>query len=127
GCARRACAPAPPRHFRGLLGEGPPVGIHVLLWCDSLTNLQRALDRAALRELSLRVAFQMSVADSSNLVDTPQASKLGMHRALLVSEEDGRLEKFRPYGPPTEAWLERVKRRLRQGAGGAGLPWFDHY
>jgi hypothetical protein len=116
GFTRRDEAPSPPQQFAELLREGPPVGLHVLLWCDSLANLQRALDRPALRELSLRVAFQMSVADSSNLIDTPQASKLGMHRALLASEEDGRLEKFRPYGPPTEAWLERVKRQLRQGA-----------
>jgi hypothetical protein len=62
-----------------------------------------------LREFEMRVLFQMSVADSSNLIDSPLASKLGMHRALFHSEEQGRLEKFRPYGLPSEAWLPSVR------------------
>jgi S-DNA-T family DNA segregation ATPase FtsK/SpoIIIE len=35
--------------------------------------------------------------DSSNLIDSTAASKLGMHRALLYSEEAGTIEPFRPY------------------------------
>src|SRR5205085_7916473 len=89
------------------------LGIHVLLWCDTYLNLQRAVDRAGLRELSMRVLFQMSIADSSNLIDNPLAGKLGVHRALFASEEDGRLEKFRPYGLPSDEWLNCVKERLR--------------
>ncbi len=54
----------------------------------------------------------MSAEDSANLVDTPLAAKLGLHRALLFSEEEGRLEKFRPYGPPSEAWLAWALSRL---------------
>jgi hypothetical protein len=118
--ARGEGPPNPVQQFATLLREGPPVGIHTLLWCDTLTNLQRSLDRQALRELSLRVVFQMSVADSSNLIDTPLAAKLGLHRALLASEEDGRMEKFRPYGLPSEEWLERVKKRLRAKAEAKG-------
>jgi hypothetical protein len=53
--------------------------------------------------------MQMAIADSSTLIDSPLAAKLGMHRAILVTEEDGRVEKFRPYGPPSEAWLAEVK------------------
>ena len=64
----------------------------------------------------MRVVFQMSVADSSNLIDNPPAGKLGMHRALFSSEEDGRLEKFRPYGLPSEEWLEWVKGGCMRGA-----------
>ena len=72
-----------------------------------------------MRELGQRVAMQMSVSDSSNLIDSPLASKLGLHRALLVSEEDGRVEKFRPYGPPPEEWLAWVKERLAERVGTA--------
>ena len=86
--------------------------MHTLAWCDTLTNLRRSFDRQAMREVALRVAFQMSVADSSDLIDGPAASKLGPHRAILCSEEDGRVEKFRPYGAPPEAWLRRVRERL---------------
>jgi hypothetical protein len=102
------------KQFATILREGPSLGVHVLVWCDSLNNLNRALERQALREFELRVLFQMSVADSSNLVDTPVASKLGLHRALFHSEEQGRLEKFRPYGLPTSAWLDWVKQQFER-------------
>jgi S-DNA-T family DNA segregation ATPase FtsK/SpoIIIE len=95
-----------------MLREGPAVGVFTLVWCDTLNNLQRALDRQALREFEMRVLFQMSAADSSNLIDSPQASKLGLHRAFYYSEDQGRLEKFRPYGAVTEPWLEVVRRLL---------------
>jgi hypothetical protein len=55
----------------------------------------------------------MSGTDSSNLIDTPAASRLGVHRALLYSEEQGLLEKFRPYGIPTADWLDFVNKRLK--------------
>jgi hypothetical protein len=111
GFSRRdADAPVPPAQLLAdILREGPAVGIHVLLWCDTLNNLQRAVDRQGMRELGMRVAMQMAIADSSTFIDNPLAAKLGMHRAILVTEEDGRVEKFRPYGPPPEAWLAEVK------------------
>jgi hypothetical protein len=55
--------------------------------------------------VELRVLFQMNATDSSNLIDSPAATQLGVHRALLYNEGEGRLEKFRPYGPPPEDWL----------------------
>ena len=77
-----------------------------------MTNLNRSLERRVLRELGMRVAFQMSAEDSANLLDSPLASKLGPYRALFYDEEEGRLEKFRPYGLPSAAWLEWVKGQL---------------
>jgi hypothetical protein len=106
----------PAQQLSTLLREGPALGMHTILWCDSLNNLQRTLDRASMREVGMRIVFQMGVGDSSNLIDTPAASKLGMHRALFFSEEDGRLEKFRPYGVPPEEWLDDVRDRLRATA-----------
>ncbi len=104
--------PSPAKQFAAILRDGPGLGVHTLLWCDTLTNLQRALDRQGLREFELRVLFQMSAGDSSNLIDTPLAGKLGLHRAIFYSEEQGRLEKFRPYRVPPEEWLAWVKERL---------------
>ena len=46
------------------------------------------------------------------------ASKLGPNRALFSSEEQARLEKFRPFGLPAEDWLEDARERLRRRAGG---------
>src|SRR5262249_42451769 len=76
--------PAP--QFATVLREGPLVGIHTLVWCHSYNNLTRFVDRQTLREFDLRVLFQMSGNDSSNLIDSPLAAKLGMHRAYFQSE-----------------------------------------
>ncbi len=104
--------PDPAKQFADVLRDGAGFGVHTLVWCDTYLNLQRAVDRSGLRELAMRVVFQMSIADSSNLIDNPLAGKLGPHRALFASEEDGRLEKFRPYGPPSDEWLDWIKGQL---------------
>ncbi len=96
-----------------VLRDGPPVGIHLITWCDSLTNLQRTFDRGAIKEFELRVLFQMSSSDSSTLVDTPVAAKLGPNRGLFIHEETGTLEKFRPYSFPTPEWLGEVSAKMR--------------
>jgi hypothetical protein len=66
-----------------------------------------------MREFDNRILFQMSANDSSNLIDSPLANKLGFHRALAYSEEQGIMEKFRPYALPAKDWLEQVASRLR--------------
>lgn len=92
-----------------LLKNGPSVGVHVLAWCDSYNSASRLFDRQAMREFALRVVMQMSAGDSSHLIDTPAASDLNLHRALLYNDETGLTEKFRPYAAPTEAWLAAVR------------------
>lgn len=109
--------PSPSKQFSKILHEGPALGVHVILWCDTANNVQRSLDRQGLRNLELRVLFQMNATDSSNLIDSPMASQLGIHRAVFYDEGDGRLEKFRPYGPPSDAWLAWVKEQLGQRSG----------
>ena len=104
--------PSPGKQFADLLREGPPVGIHVVAWVDTPIAAERALDRGSMREFDHRILFQMSAADSSNLIDSPAANKLGFYRALSYSEEQGVMEKFRPYAPPGREWLEHVKQRL---------------
>jgi S-DNA-T family DNA segregation ATPase FtsK/SpoIIIE len=54
----------------------------------------------------------MSAADSSHLIDSTSANQLGFHRALLYSEEQGGIEKFRPYAEITDAWLEKARQQL---------------
>jgi S-DNA-T family DNA segregation ATPase FtsK/SpoIIIE len=104
--------PRPDVQFSELLREGPSVGIHVLAWADTLSTLERIVDRQTLREFDHRVLFQMSAADSSNLIDSPIANQLGLHRAILFSEEQGGLEKFRPYDTLQDDWLAYVRRKL---------------
>jgi hypothetical protein len=114
GFGKKDDKPNPSRLMETILSEGPAVGIHTLLWCDTLANLQRVVDRQGMRNFEMRVLFQMSANDSSTLIDSPAASKLGLHRALFSSEEQGLVEKFRPYGMPDEAWLAEVKTTLQK-------------
>lgn len=104
------------QQFAELLREGPACGIHQLIWCDSYSNLGRWFDRQTLREFDHRVLFQMSATDSSNLMDSPAASRLGENRALVYSEEQGAHEKFRPYAVPDAQWLSEVAARLESRA-----------
>jgi hypothetical protein len=115
-------APDPGKQFAEILREGPPVGVHVITWADTAVAVDRTLDRHAMREFDNRILFQMSASDSSNLIDSPAANKLGFHRALAYSEEQGVIEKFRPYALPERAWLQRVKEQLARSAAAAGVP-----
>lgn len=56
-------APNPAQQFPTILRDGPEVGIHTIVWCDTLTNLNRTLLSRAQREFVMRVAFQMSTED----------------------------------------------------------------
>ncbi|MCZ6681708.1 MAG: FtsK/SpoIIIE domain-containing protein, partial [Planctomycetota bacterium] len=109
--------PNPDKLFAELLREGPPFGLHVMTWCDTPISLERTLDRQSLREFDNRVLFQMSATDSSNLIDSPAANQLGFYRALFCSEEEGVLEKFRPYAFMDRQWLDSLKDRFaRKGS-----------
>jgi flagellar biosynthesis GTPase FlhF/energy-coupling factor transporter ATP-binding protein EcfA2 len=98
----------PYRQFTHILKEGPPAGIFTLLWCDTLISLQRCFDRQTLREFDQRVLMQMSAADSSSLMDSPIAAKLGPQRALFYTEDQGKIEKFRPYALPPLEWIQSL-------------------
>ncbi|MFM8469536.1 MAG: FtsK/SpoIIIE domain-containing protein [Limisphaerales bacterium] len=111
-------APAPGAVFDRLIREGPGVGMHVIVTCDSYNSLARAMSRKAISVFELRVLFQMSANDSATLCDSPAASDLGLHRALLHNGQMGFLEAFRPYALPEEEWLEEAGRSLAQAATG---------
>jgi S-DNA-T family DNA segregation ATPase FtsK/SpoIIIE len=103
---------SPAEHLATMMRDGPNVNVFTILWADTPTNLSRTIDRAGMREFALRILFQMSANDSSALIDTPAASRLGRNRALFLTEENSQPEKFRPYGLPTREWLQRVKEAL---------------
>ena len=88
-----------------IVKDGPAAGIFPLVWCDGFQTAQRWLGRELLNRFETRVLFAMNANDSSNLIDTPAASKLGPNRALLSRGDLGTLEKFRPYRAPSGDWL----------------------
>lgn len=105
--------PKPDKQLAELVREGPGVGIHVIVWCDSAANLERFFKRQSLSEFDTRVLLQMSVNDSSNLIDSPAAGSLGRDRALVFSEERGTVERFRPLAVPPDGWIERASGALK--------------
>ena len=100
------------KQFAEILREGPALGMHILTWSDMLNTAERTFDRQSLREFDHRVLLQMSAGDSSNLIDSPAANQLGFHRALYYSEENGVLEKFRPYALMSESLLKNITARF---------------
>lgn len=113
-------SPPTGKQFHKILRDGPAVGVHALVWCDSYNALSRWIDRQTMHDFGQRVLFPMSAADSSNLMDSPAASRLGAHRAILYDKDSGAAEKFRPYAPPDSAWLERVAQALARRTTVAG-------
>ncbi|HEY1787451.1 MAG TPA: FtsK/SpoIIIE domain-containing protein [Verrucomicrobiae bacterium] len=97
-----------------LVTEGPARGIHIITTCDTYNNVGRYLGRKALSEFEMRVVFQMSATDSASLIDAPNASTLGLHRALFYNEREGALETFRPYAQPDNGWIEEIARHFAQ-------------
>jgi hypothetical protein len=115
-------AVSPAQAFTSLLGEGGAAGMHVIAAIDTWNNVSRWIPRKSLGEFEMRVLFQMSANDSANLIDSPAASTLGMHRALFHNEHYGTLETFRPYALPDAAWLEEAGGALRIGSPSSHSP-----
>jgi len=108
-------APANPgKIFDQLITQGPAVGIHLVVFCDTFNNVSRFISRKAMTEFEMRVLFQMSANDSASLIDSAKATNLGLHRALFYNEQSGHLEIFRPYAVPPLEWLEQIGGQLAQ-------------
>jgi DNA segregation ATPase FtsK/SpoIIIE, S-DNA-T family len=106
--------PNPAKVLADLASEGGPLGIHLIAGVDTWNNLGRWLPRKVMAEFEMRVLFQMSANDSANLIDSPAAGSLGLHRALLYNEGMGMMETFRPYAEPDTAWWERFAKAMRE-------------
>ena len=107
----------PGAQFNELVTEGTGFGLHVIASVDTYNNVNRFMSRKAVSEFEMRVVFQMSANDSAALIDSPNASTLGLHRALFYNEHEGYLETFRPYALPGSAWIEEAGRELRRLVG----------
>ncbi|MEA2599539.1 MAG: segregation ATPase FtsK/SpoIIIE, family [Acidobacteriota bacterium] len=101
--------PTPAELLAQILRDGPEVGVHVLAWCDTVTNARRTLDRS-FGEFGMRLAGPMSVEESSLFLDCGDAARLDRPHRLLFSDEErpGVIQKLRPYSLPSLEWLEAV-------------------
>jgi len=106
--------PEPSEIFPKIILEGSEFGIHTLIWCDTVSNMNRVFDRRSERQFDMRIVFQMSEDDAMNIIDSPSAAKLGTNRAFYYSEEEANLEKFRPFSLGTEEWIKKVTHSLNK-------------
>ena len=104
--------PNPGAQFNDLICEGSSYGLHILTSVDTFNNVNRFMSRKALSEFEVRVVFQMGANDSASLIDSPKATTLGLHRALLYNEHEGSLETFRPYAAPDQEWIRQAAEKL---------------
>ncbi len=100
--------------FSMVLRDGPEQDVHVLIWSDTLSNYYRSMEKNMLDEFELRITFQMSENDSTKLIGSTEANKLGPHRTLLFKESAETPEKFIPYESPSDEWLTLTVDHLRQ-------------
>ena len=112
GEPRGAANPAAVLH--NLISEGPALGFHVIATCDTYNNVNRFLGRKTLSEFEMRVLFQMSASDSASLIDTPNASTLGLHRALFTTTAKATSKPSAPTPCPATIGLKM----LRSSSGG---------
>jgi hypothetical protein len=105
----------PAKGLTRLAEEGSEVGIHLLAWADSLATAERVFKRSGLAHFDLRVALQMNDKESTDLLGSASAARLGENRALFRHEdwESGRMEKFKPYALPDDETLARLVALLR--------------
>ncbi len=101
----------PDKRLEEILRDGPSYGVFTLIWGENYSTVARWLSRTALRELEIRLLMQMSGNDSTHLIDSIAASRLGEQVMLVYDEATGQEQRFRPFNTQ---WLEDI---LRWGSG----------
>ncbi|MCM8537901.1 MAG: FtsK/SpoIIIE domain-containing protein [Lentisphaeraceae bacterium] len=91
-----------------LISDGPANNTHTICWVDSWNSYSRMASRKSLNDYVHRVLFQMSQADSISLIDTAEASKLGLHTAILFDDQSGELIKYRPFLLPDKTSIQQI-------------------
>ncbi len=95
-----------------ILRDGPSHGIFTAIWAENYSTVNRWLSRTALREIEIRALMQMSANDSTNLIDSVAASRLGDHVMLVHDDAAGQQQGFRPFEfdslTELDAWIKEV-------------------
>jgi hypothetical protein len=101
--------------------RGPEVGVHLVFTCDNTKTFEGIFTRQNLNQFDRRVALRMNKEESQFLLGESHADSLRSYRAFLLDDEASTpLEKFKPYGLPTDRserealfkfYAERIKAR----------------
>ncbi|MEZ6153153.1 MAG: FtsK/SpoIIIE domain-containing protein [Pirellulaceae bacterium] len=101
----------PDKRLEEILRDGPSYGVFTLIWGENYSTVARWLSRTALRELEIRLLMQMSGNDSTHLIESIAASRLGEQVMLVYDEATGQEQRFRPFDTQ---WIDAI---VRWGAG----------
>jgi len=98
--------------FVYVLKEGAEHDVHVLAWCDLLSNVGRT-GRTVMEEFGVRLAGEMTQSDSAACVGTLDAARLRKSNRAVVYDEakPGTAQILRPYSLPSFALFEKIAAR----------------
>ncbi len=85
------------KQLEEILRDGPSHNMHVVIWAENYSTVNRWLSRTSLREVEVRLLMQMGANDSTNLIESVAASRLGEHVMLVHDEATGQSQGFRPF------------------------------
>lgn len=94
--------------FATVLRNGPEAGLHSIVTCDTVKNLERLIDRSSVTEFGIRSLGPASAGDSQRLLDATDAETLTADHHYLVLDDSvsGRLTRLQvltPMMPEVEA------------------------
>lgn len=93
-----------PEMLRTIVTDGPEVGLHTLLWFETLTSISRRVSHEVLRECGWRVAGRMSDEDSLSLLGVEAASSLREQQLLLSNDDLGASHRCTAISEPPARW-----------------------
>ncbi|MEZ6088332.1 MAG: FtsK/SpoIIIE domain-containing protein [Pirellulaceae bacterium] len=97
--------------LQAILRDGSAAAVHVILSCGSVETVGRWLSRQNQHDLEISILGRMSISDSSQLIDSPEAGRLSPASMLLHDDTDGRMRKFRVFELPEpsamKAWIDQ--------------------
>ena len=97
-----------------ILRNGSDFGIHTLAWCSTHDNFVDVLNERVLAQFDNRVIFPSSSREEMQaLLDRTDIPEIGSGQALFFSRDELRLEKFRPFPPPSKTWLQEVAQNIQ--------------
>lgn len=94
-----------PETLSYILRDGPEVGVHTLMWFDTVASIVRRLPSGAVREASWRLAGKMSADDSSSFVGVESAGSLREQQILAANEDRGLLQRCTTISEPPVEWI----------------------
>lgn len=100
------------RDLATVLRYGPDMGVHGLVWCDSIAGLRQVLGDRSIDGFAVRVltALEADAQPAARAGETP----LTAGEAIYRDEDEGRGLRFHPYTLPPPEWLDRASAALRR-------------